>query len=224
LTLAGADDSGAQEQSEPAEEPIDDGPIFKIRPARAVLLVLLLLIGYIGATYIDIWLATRRMADGDASAALVLGAAQYNGTPSPVLVRRLDEAADLYNSGRVELIVVTGGQRAGDITTEAKAGYDYLRRQGIPDQDLRLEVQGDSTYTSMAAAARFLRNEQIDDVILVTDAYHTRRVELIADEVGLVAEVSAVGDADIDELMRETAAVSVGRVVGFRRLDRLRGS
>ncbi|MFW2381510.1 MAG: YdcF family protein [Acidimicrobiales bacterium] len=198
--------------------------MLKIRPARAALLVLLLLIGYIGATYIDIWLATKRTADGDASAALVLGAAQYNGTPSPVLVRRLDEAADLYDSGRVELIVVTGGQRAGDITTEAKAGYDYLRQQGIPDQDLRLEVQGDSTYTSMAAAARFLRNEQIDDVILVTDAYHTRRVELIADEVGLVAEVSAVGDADFDELMRETAAVSVGRVVGFRRLDRLRGS
>jgi vancomycin permeability regulator SanA len=182
------------------------------------------LVGYIGATFVDIWFATRRSADGDASAALVLGAAQYNGTPSPVLVRRLDEAAALYESDRVQLIVVTGGQQEGDVTTEAKAGYDYLRQQGIPDGDLRLEVQGDSTYTSMAAAARFLRNEEIDDVILVTDAYHTRRVELIAGEVGLSAEVSAVGDADFDEMARETVAVSVGRVVGFRRLDRLRGS
>ncbi len=222
--MAGVEDSGPEEGPAAEAGPADDAPSFKIRPLRALLLVAVLLIGYVGATFVDIWFATRRSADGEASAALVLGAAQYNGTPSPVLVRRLDEAANLYESGQVELIVVTGGQQEGDVTTEAKAGYDYLRRQGIPDSDLRLEVQGDSTYTSMAAAARFLRKEQIDDVILVTDAYHTRRVELIADEVGLVAEVSAVGDADFNELMRETAAVSVGRVVGFRRLDRLRGS
>ncbi len=222
--MAGVEDSGPEEGPAAEADTADDAPIFEIRPFRALLLVAVLLVGYVGATFLDIWFATRRSADGEASAALVLGAAQYNGTPSPVLVRRLDEAANLYESGRVELIVVTGGQQEGDVTTEAKAGYDYLRLQGIPDGDLRLEVQGDSTYTSMAAAARFLRNEQIDDVILVTDAYHTRRVEMIADEVGLVAEVSAVGDADFNELMRETAAVSVGRVTGFRRLDRLRGS
>jgi vancomycin permeability regulator SanA len=221
--LAGVEDDGTQDQPSSEEGPGESAPL-NIRPLRAVLLILLLLAGYLAATFVDIWFATRRSADGEASAALVLGAAQYNGTPSPVLVRRLDEAANLYESGRVELVVVTGGQQEGDVTTEAKAGYDYLRSLGIPDSDLRLEVQGDSTYTSMAAAARFLRNEEVNDVILVTDAYHTRRVELIADEVGLVAEVSAVGDADFNELIRETAAVSVGRVVGFRRLDRLRGS
>ncbi len=216
MTLAGVEPSG--------DRAVDEAPAFRIRPSRAIALVVLLIVGYIGATFVDIWFATRRSADGDASAALVLGAAQYNGTPSPVLVRRLDEAAALYEADRVELVVVTGGRQEGDITTEAKAGYDYLRQQGIPDEDLRLEVQGDSTNTSMAAAARFLRNEQIDDVILVTDAYHTRRVELIADEVGLAADVSAVGEADFGPMIRETAAVSIGRVIGFRRLDRLTGS
>lgn len=222
--MEGVQDSASGEESEPAEDATTDWPVLRIRPARAALLVVLLFVGYVGATFVDIWFATRRSAEGEASAALVLGAAQYNGTPSPVLVRRLDEAADLYESDRVELVVVTGGQQEGDVTTEAKVGYDYLRKQGIPDSDLRLEVQGSSTYTSMAAAARFLRNEKIDDVILVTDAYHTRRVELIAGEVGLIAEVSAVGDADFSELLRETVAVSVGRVMGFRRLDRLTGS
>ena len=198
-------------------------PAFRIRPSRAIGLVVLLTALYLATTFADIWLATRRTAEGTAPAALVLGAAQYNGTPSPVLLRRLDEAALLYEAERVELVVVTGGQQPGDSTTEAKAGYDYLRSVGIPDRDLRLEVQGDSTYTSMAAAARFLRDEQIADVILVTDAYHTRRVELIADEVGLTAEVSAVGEADLGPMVRETIAVAVGRVVGFRRLDSLRG-
>ncbi len=198
-------------------------PLFRIRPSRAIGLVTLLAFLYLATTFVDIWFATRRSAEGTAPAALVLGAAQYNGTPSPVLVRRLDEAALLYENERVQLVVVTGGQQEGDTTTEAKAGYDYLRGQGIPDDDLRLEVQGDSTYTSIAAAARFLRNEQISDVILVTDAYHTRRVELIAEEVGLTAEVSAVGEADLGPMIRETIAVSVGRVVGFRRLDSLKG-
>ncbi len=108
------------------------------------------------------------------------------------------------------LIVVTGGGQQGDRTTEAKAGYDYLRALGIPDEDLRLEVQGVSTYSSIAAAARFLRSEGIDDVILVTDAYHTRRVEMIASEVGLEAQVSPVGDAGFGPMIRETAAVAAG--------------
>lgn len=207
----------------PAEGAADDEPLFRIRPSRAIGLVVLLSALYLVSTFADIWLATRRSAEGVAPAALVLGAAQYNGTPSPVLVRRLDEASALYNDERVALIVVTGGQQDGDTTTEAKAGYDYLRTVGIPDGDLRLEVQGDSTYTSMAAAARFLRAEEISEVILVTDAYHTRRVELIAAEVGLTAEVSAVGDADFGPMIRETIAVAAGRVVGFRRLDSLKG-
>jgi len=208
--------------SETADDP--EEPVFRIRPSRAIALIVLLTFGYLLTTFADIWIATRRTAEGDASAALVLGAAQYNGTPSPVLVRRLNEALALYEDERVSLVVVTGGQREGDVTTEAKAGYDYLRDEGIPDEDLRLEVNGDSTYTSMAAAARFLRDEQIDDVILVTDAYHSRRVELIAEEVGLNAEVSAVGDADFGPMVRETIAVGVGRVTSFRRLDSLLGS
>ncbi len=208
--------------AEPADSEGGEEPLFRIRPSRAIGLVVLLSALYLLTTFADIWLATRRSAEGVAPAALVLGAAQYNGTPSPVLVRRLNEASALYDDDRVQLVVVTGGRQEGDITTEAKAGYDYLRQAGIPDDDLRLEVQGDSTYTSMAAAARFLRAEEISEVILVTDAYHTRRVELIAAEVGLTAEVSAVGDADFGPMIRETIAVSVGRVVGFRRLDSLR--
>lgn len=193
-----------------------------IGPGRAAALVAVLCVLYLAATFADVWYATSRSPGEAAEAAVVLGAAQYNGRPSPVLLRRLDHAAELYDSGVVEVVVVTGGSREGDVTTEAKAGYDHLRARGIPDEDLRLEVQGDSTYTSIAATARFLGREGIVDVILVTDAYHTRRVEMIAEEVGLEAEVSAVGDADLGSMVRETAAVAVGRVIGFRRLDNLK--
>lgn len=184
---------------------------------------------YLLANFVDVWLTSRHDyepeagTDSSSRAAVVLGAAQYNGEPSPVLRARLDEAAQLYEAGEVDLVVVTGGGQAADITTEAKTGYDYLReRSGIPDERLRLEVQGASTYQSLAATARFLRNEGVADVVLVTDRYHAKRSILTAEEVGLRPTVSLTPQAPaFGRLVQESVAVAIGRVIGFRRLDRL---
>ena len=127
-------------------------------PKRIALIALGLVVLYFAVTFVDVWLASGRPYDGSASAAVVLGAAQYNGEPSAALKGRLDEAAELYRSDRVGLIVVTGGKQEADVTTEAKTGYDYLRETaGVPDEDLLLEVDGSSTYQSLAATARFLQ-------------------------------------------------------------------
>ncbi len=184
---------------------------------------LLVAIGYLVVNFIDVWVASLRQSNETAPAAVVLGAAQYNGEPSRALRGRLDAAAELYGAGRVELIVVTGGGQAEDITTEAKTGYDYLRQTaGVPDEDLRLEVQGSSTYESLAAVSRFLRAEGVDKVLVVTDPYHSRRSQLIAGEVGLDASAySTDGPSSLDRLVRETLGVAVGRIIGFRRLDNL---
>ncbi len=182
-----------------------------------------LTVAYLGANFVDVWLGSRRSFDGTASAAVVLGAAQYNGEPSPALRGRLDRAAELYLADAVEFIVVTGGGRDGDATTEAKASYDYLRAEaGIPDERLFLEVDGTTTYEELAASARFLTREGLTDVIVVTDPYHVRRAELTAEEVGLSAEVRPTDSgAPFDRLVNETVAVSLGRVISFRRVDRL---
>ena len=164
-------------------------------------------------------MASRAAGDVSAPAAIVLGAAQYDGEPSPVLRSRLDRAFSLFDSNAVEMVVVTGGNQAGDRTTEAKAGYDYLRSQGIPDDLLLLEVQGESTYESIGASARFLRDRDINSVVLVTDAYHSRRAQLVAEEFGLNAQVSLTGSASPGRLLRETLAVGIGRLISFRRLD-----
>lgn len=194
-----------------------------------VLVLLSALLGlYFAATFADVWLTSRTdyepIAVGSISrAAVVLGAAQYNGEPSPVLRSRLDEAAELYESGQVDLIVVTGGGQDEDFTTEAKSGYDYLRESsGIPDERLRLEVQGSSTYQSLAATARFLRDEEVLEVVLVTDRYHAKRALLTAQEVGLAPQLALTPQsASLDRLVQEAGAVAIGRVISFRRLDQL---
>ena len=178
---------------------------------------------YMLTTFFEVWLAANYHQKKTGEAAVVLGAAQYNGEPSPVLQGRLDRAAELYESEEVSLVVVTGGGQSGDTTTEANAGYRYLRRTAsLPDEDLRLEVQGGSTYESLAAAARFLEEEEISEIVLVTDPFHAKRAELIAEEVGLsVGVVTTSAPASLERLVQEAGAVAFGRVVGFRRLERL---
>jgi uncharacterized SAM-binding protein YcdF (DUF218 family) len=192
-----------------------------ITRSRLVVGAVVVLVGYYLFNLVDVWAGSNADYDGSAPAAVVLGAAQYNGAPSAALRGRLDRAAELYQEGRVGLVVVTGGGQEADVTTEAKTGYDYLRQTaGMPDEDLRLEVDGTSTYQSLAAVARFLSAEGIDRVIVVTDPYHARRSQLVAGEVGLDAEIASTdAHSSFGRLVRESLATSVGRIVGFRRID-----
>ncbi len=209
-----------------SDEPIDEGPSRRIPWLSVLGAAVALLALYCLITFIDVWLTSRseyEPANDTATirAAVVLGAAQYNGEPSPVLKARLDKAAGLYESGEVALVVVTGGGQEADITTEAKSGYDYLREtSGIPDESLRLEVHGSSTYESLAATSRFLRRDDVVEVVLVTDRYHAKRAMLTADEVGLSSQVALTSQPpSFRRLVRESGAVALGRIISFRRLD-----
>jgi vancomycin permeability regulator SanA len=188
---------------------------------RTALALVVIGVGYVALTFVQVWQASRQDGAREAGAIVVLGAAQYDGRPSPALEARLDRAFELWDAGMAPVIVVTGGRQEGDRFTEATAGYNDLRARGVPDEALRLEVQGHSTYESLAATARFLREEGIDDVVLVSGPAHARRLAGIASDVGLDAAVSSAdGQPSLRSLVRETAAVSVGQLVGYRRLER----
>ena len=191
-----------------------------LRWAALPLLVLAVLTAYVGVTFVQVWRASSEDGARPAEAIVVLGAAQYDGRPSPALQGRLDHALDLYERELAPLVVVTGGRREGDRFTEATSGYNYLRDRGVPDEAIRKEVQGTTTYESLAATARFLREDGIRNVVLVSSPSHSKRLLAIADDVGLDAAVSpAPGSPSLRNLARETLAVSLGRVVGHRRLS-----
>jgi uncharacterized SAM-binding protein YcdF (DUF218 family) len=182
--------------------------------------VVVLLAGYLGVTAAQVWLAASTDGTRNAGAILVLGAAQYDGLPSPALQQRLDHAVVLYHDGVAPIVVVTGGYRPGDRFTEATAAASYLHASGVPDAVIRREVHGRNTFEQLAASARFLRAEGIEDVVLVSHPMHARRLELVAREVGLEAAVSSTKSrSDLRQGVRETAAVAVGQVIGFRRLS-----
>ena len=183
---------------------------------------LAVLVVYLGVTFVQV-LAASRSDDRDPSDAIVvLGAAQYDGRPSPVLRQRLDHALELYQDGVAPRIVLTGANQPGDRFTEAFAGYRYLAERGVPKDDLTIVDDGSSTWDSLSAADRVLAKSGAERITLVSDSYHAKRLQGIAGELGMSAGVSATGSSpSITELLRETGLVAVGQVVGYGRLLRL---
>lgn len=188
-----------------------------IRLVSALLTVLLL---YIGVTFAQVWMASQRDDRSPASAIIVMGAAQWNGVPSPVLKGRLDHALQLYRDGDAPIIVVTGGKQAGDAVTQGYSGFTYLRSQGVPESAIRVEVAGTNSFEELSASSVIVRDAGgTNAVLIVTDPYHALRVASIADEVGLDAHVAPTdASSSFQELFRETIAVSLGRIIGYRRL------
>ena len=127
------------------------------RPLRALVLSTLVLVG---AAWLGSLAAVVATAHHDAAtradAIIVLGAAQYNGRPSPVLRARLDHAVALYHQGFAPRLIVTGGGQRGDRTTEAGVGRRYAVSRGVPDAAILIENEGRSTFASLKAAAAIL--------------------------------------------------------------------
>ncbi|MGD9794000.1 MAG: YdcF family protein [Acidimicrobiia bacterium] len=198
-----------------------------IRLLRAAVAVTMVAALYVMATVVQVWSASRADERVAVDAIVVLGAAQYDGRPSPVLAARLDHALELWQQGLAPLVVVTGGKQSADRFTEARASADYLIERGVPDAAILREVQGRTSWESLAAAARILRERDLRSVLLVSDPYHAKRIAAIATELGLSAHVSSTrtspeGDGSVlKHFVQETAGVALGRFIGYRRLLRL---
>ena len=90
---------------------------------------------------IAIWAQGQRDEQRPADAIVVLGAAQYDGRPSPIFAARLDHAIELYRAGVAPRLVVTGGKADGDRTTEAAAARAYAIARGVPAEAILVEDQ-----------------------------------------------------------------------------------
>lgn len=141
-------------------------------------------------SFVSVLAVSRMDQRYSADAIVILGAAQYNGRPSPVLQARLDHGAELFREGWAEQIVVTGGIVAGDRMSEATAGQRYLVSIGIPPEDVVVQAEGRNTAGSMDAVAAWLLGEGRDRVILVSDPFHLARLRLEARRLGLEAYTS----------------------------------
>ena len=166
-----------------------------------------------------------QVSDGDlatnADVIVVLGAAQYDGDPSPVFRARLDHAADLFEQGVAPKIMTIGGGQSGDRTTEGAAGAQYLADLGIDEANLTAVGTGDDTLVSLRDADVELKARGWSTVVLVTDPWHAARAGMMARDLGLSVQVSpvtagpsVVGGVEPRYVVRESFGILFYRLTG----------
>lgn len=153
----------------------------------------------VAATTFRIWSQGSRDEQRPADAIVVLGAAQYDGRPSPVFEARLEHAVDLWHRGLADAFVVTGGKLAGDRTTEAAVARRYAIEHGVPESAIFGEDRAHNTLTSLTNVAEELRHRDLSSAIFVSDPTHMLRVLKIADDLGIEAYGSPTPSSPVQE-------------------------
>jgi uncharacterized SAM-binding protein YcdF (DUF218 family) len=184
---------------------------------------------YIAITAVSfMWVGTHHNAK-TVDAIVVMGAAQYDGVPSPLLASRLQHALDLWKRKQAPVIAVTGGKRAGDRFTEGDTSRRWLTDRGVSAADIIVESFGHSTWESIQNLAPLLNEAHIHSVVVVSSSWHVQRAELSLDELGFNAVSSASPDGILSQslerskMIREVVGVSLGRIIGFGRLFDITG-
>jgi len=207
------------------------GSAVRRSPARRVLRWVLVLV-LVGVFVVPLALAgfvvaTARHDDRTTTdAVVVLGAAQFNGRPSPVLEARLTHAKSLYADDVAPRIITVGGNQPGDITTEAQAGKDYLVRAGTPSASVTAVPTGNDTLSSLTAVAALMADKGWTRATIVTDPAHLARSLAIARALGIEAHGSGTSSGSgstitADYVVRESAGLLWFWLDERRRVDRL---
>lgn len=161
--------------------------------------------------------AIREQASRDearpASAIAVLGAAEYNGSPSPVYKARLDHAFDLEDRGLAPLIITTGGSGGDPRFTEGAVGRDYLIQRGVAADKILADTKSESTYENVQAIAQILRERNAHDCIVVSDGFHLYRVKLMFRAQGIQASASPAPDSPIEADSFQRASHSLRELI-----------
>ena len=176
-------------------------------------LVTLLAVGFAGGTLLLIVATWRIVAQGErddarpADAIVVMGAAQYDGRPSPMFQARLDHAIGLYRAGMAPYLVVTGGKQPGDRTTEAASAREYAAANGVPADAILVEDEARTTFQSVRNVAGLLRQRDLRSALFVSDRPHMFRVLRMARDAGVAAwgSPTATSPLEADPIARVDA-------------------
>jgi vancomycin permeability regulator SanA len=154
----------------------------------------------------------RRPAD----AAVVFGARVYaTGQPSPLLADRIATGVDLYRSGLVPVLVMSGGD-GSDGFNEARVMRDVAVADGVDPAAVLVDPAGNSTEATVANVTALIPARSGGAgalrIIAVSQAYHLPRVQLAFANAGI--DVLTVPAAD-PELIGEMPLLVAREVLAF---------
>jgi uncharacterized SAM-binding protein YcdF (DUF218 family) len=190
--------------------------------ARLVIAGLIAGVAIGGYTAYRIWDQGNRDERLPTDAIVVMGAAQYDGRPSPVFAARLDHAIELFHAGIAPRLIVTGGKREGDRTTEAASARIYAVQRDVPDEAILAEDTSRTTLQSIRRVAALMRDEGMESAVFVSDPSHMLRVLRMASDEGITAYGSPTRTSPqerdalrrVDAIVHELGALAVYFVSG----------
>ena len=191
---------------------------------KILLLIILVSAVYFVVTGVQVWLTSRESDPQKSQAIIIMGAAQYNGVPSPDLLARLQDADGLYRAHLAPLIVATGAKEPGDHYTEAESEARWLVQNGVPAGSI-VQVGGRTTWENLTQASAVLEKRGLRRVLIATDGFHEDRCLAISTELGLDPKPAPATNSPIrgwstfPYFMKETAAVAIGRIIGYSHLE-----
>ncbi|WP_441297581.1 YdcF family protein [Actinosynnema sp. ALI-1.44] len=180
---------------------------------RGLLGLVLMLVLVVGGTGFRVWQQARQDDRTKADAVVVLGAAQYDGRPSPILEARLKHAKNLFDRGVAGYIITGGGRRTGDIYTEAEAGRLWLTSHGVPRAKVIVVGEGSDTLGTINAVAKTALDRGWRSAVIVSDPWHSLRARTMAHDAGLSAWTSPTHSGPVVQT-RETQAKYILRETG----------
>lgn len=215
-------------------DPADEMFVIKIFIRLVVLLLVLALViplFFFGKTW---WSAREYAMDYDltqvafdvashsAEVIIVLGAAQFDGRPGPVLKARLKTARDGYLKNLAPAVMTVGDGAPGDRTTEAQSGKRWLVSEGIPKSRIIAIAEGRDTYSSTLAYTDAMKSLDLESALIVTDPYHCLRATTMARDQGVKARClpTAYGLANIDNSTLRYLAREAGAYLAYVTLGR----
>ncbi len=169
----------------------------------------------------QIWWTAHHPSVKISDAIVVLGAAQDNGIPTPILQERVTQARLAFESGLAPLIITIGAGQKGDRFTEAQASHNELVKEQIPKRALATIGIGTDTLSSTIAYTTWMKLKGLKSVIISTDPYHCYRAETEARDLGISATCAQAqnGPGSLKEtgfryIIRETGAYLAYETVG----------
>lgn len=117
---------------------------------------------------------------------IVLGCQVRNGAPSLLLQARIDAAYEYLTEHPEAYCIASGGKGPDEAFSEAKCIYDELVKKGIDASRLFMEDRSTSTRENMLFSKEIMEKENLGDTaIIVTNAWHELRAQMIASDLGL---------------------------------------
>ena len=152
-----------------------------------LLVVILLCISLLWVVFnaVEIWNYSKIDETAESDAAIVLGAATYDGEVSPVFRERINHAVELYKNGTVKVIIMTGGIGEGNSISDALAGKNYAVSKGINEEHILIEEKSTITQENLIYSKEIMDNNGYETALLVSDPLHMKRAMLLAEDVGI---------------------------------------